>query len=157
MAPALAVENRPVIQRDYVLRLIEQAAAALRRALDRGRAGDTAEALAALHEAQGRLLADLGPVASVLSAGSLVELAGPASHDRLAAYARLLAAEARVHNLAGDGISAGLACRRALETWAALRAAGAKLGDQDREQLEAMASELGRGLLPGFEELFEPL
>lgn len=132
-----------LIQRDYVLRLIEQAGAALRRALDRAAAGEHREALAGLRGAQETLLADLGPMARVLAPDSLVELAGRETRPRLVQYARLVAAEARVHLGAGDTLSAALAARRAAALFSALAAAGESLEPADEQTMGALAAELG--------------
>lgn len=83
----------PAERRDYILRLIEQAAAALRRLRERLATGASAEEIARdAREAQGELVGREAPLLRALDAASALALLGDAR--RATIFAELLQVEA---------------------------------------------------------------
>jgi hypothetical protein len=136
-----------IVQRDYILRLIEQAAAALRRVLRLTADGEPA---AAVREAQDAARALLGPMVDALTAvdpATAAQLMG--DPPRLGAWAQLLAAEAAARRALDQETTADLAERRALAI--ALEAAARQPPDGGPEARSAVAMLRGRvdaALLP---------
>ena len=136
-----------IVQRDYILRLIEEAAAALRRVLRLTADGEPA---AAVREAQDAARALLGPMANALTAvdpATAAQLMGDPA--RLGAWAQLLAAEAAARRALDEGATADLVERRALAI--ALEAAARQPPDGGPEARSAVAMLRGRvdaALLP---------
>jgi hypothetical protein len=124
-----------LIQRDYIDRLIEQCAEALRRMLRLGREGQVDAALRVFTEAADRVLGPIRPLVERMEAESAVAFAGPNQHERLRLYASLLGEEGLVHRARGDSARAYLSCRRALELYAALSQAGVRLSAEDRRRV----------------------
>jgi hypothetical protein len=103
----------PAARDDYLVRLITQAAAALRRVRERLRTGDAPEELA--REARGAVGELLGPQAGLLAMldpGSAAALLGDS--ERVALWAGLLRAEAEALRRSGEAERAsGLEARAA--------------------------------------------
>ena len=101
-----------MIQRDYVLRLIQQLAQALARIAGLKRSGQLDEALddvgATLDELLGPLRATLDPIDARSAARLLTD------RERIEAYALLTAEEASILELMGDTSRAAHRARRAL-------------------------------------------
>jgi hypothetical protein len=127
-----------VIQRDYIDRLIEQCAEALRRMLRLGREGNADAALVVFEEAADTMLGPIRPVVERMHADSAVAFVGPAQHERLRLYAALLGQQGLVHRWRGDSARAYLCCRRTLELYAALSAAGVVMSEDDRERIAVL-------------------
>jgi hypothetical protein len=136
-----------LVQRDYILRMIEAIAAALARIVRRREAGDFA---GARRETRVATIELLGPATSL--AGSVdSRTAGDLLGDpwRLAAWARLVADDAETVRLMDNDDAARQLERRALELFVEARLRGA--------ELDAAAQEVFRGLrsrVPG--ELLDP-
>jgi hypothetical protein len=132
-----------VIQRDYIERLIEQCADALRRMLHLREIGRVDEALQLLGDTVERLLGPLRPMVERLEASSAVAVAGRSQLDRLRMYAALVGEEALIHHSRGDSARAYLSGRRALELYAAISLAGTPPDESDRQRMTVLA-----GLVP---------
>ncbi|HEY4027485.1 MAG TPA: hypothetical protein VGO86_13735, partial [Candidatus Dormibacteraeota bacterium] len=123
---------------DYIERLIQECARALSRILALRRAGDVDPALRAVDEAATDLLGPLRPIVERLEATTAVAMAGPNERGRVRMYAALLGEEGLIHRAAGDTARAYLSCRRALELYAAVSLAGARLDDADRGRIAVL-------------------
>jgi hypothetical protein len=129
-----------VIQRDYIDRLIQECAEALRRMLRLGREGHHDEALEAFGEAADRVLGPIRPLVERMEPDSAVEFVGPNQLDRLRLYASLLGQEGLVHRARGDSARAFLSCRRALELYAAVALAGGTLDGDDLDRIGVLTT-----------------
>jgi hypothetical protein len=129
-----------MIQRDYIERLIEQCAMALRRVLGLRRAGQQATALQVVRDGQRDIAGPLRPLLDRLEASSAVEVAGAAQADRVRLFATLLGEEGLIHRELGDTASAYLCCRHSLELFAALSLAGTQFARADRERIAVLTS-----------------
>lgn len=127
-----------MIQRDYIERLIEQCAEALRRMLRLGREGSTDAALEVFEEAADTMLGPIRGVVERMEADTAVAFVGPAQHERLRLYASLLGQEGLIHRARGDSARAYLRCRRALELYAALSVAGVVPSQDDRQRIAVL-------------------
>jgi len=133
-----------MIQRDYIERLIQQCAEVLQRALSSRRAGQPDRAIELVREAQDRLVGPVRPLLERLEASSAVQVAGPGEHEHVRVHAALLGEEGLIHGQLGDSASAYLCCRRAVELYAALSLAGARLQPADLERIALLRGALGR-------------
>ena len=139
-----------MIRRDYIERLIAQAAEAIAEALRLARAGETDPALRLLRQTSLRLLGSLGPLLDRLEAGSAVSLAGRYELDRIRVYAAIVAEEGAVHELRQDPAAAAASYRRALELYAEGSLAGMRLMPADLERIRGLLeSPAAAGLAPG--------
>jgi hypothetical protein len=134
-----------MIQRDYIERLIEQCAEALRQALRLRRSRELEPALRVLRDAEDQILGPLRSLVEQLEASSAVQVAGPSQVERLRLYASLIGEEAVVHRARGDASSAFLAGRRALELYAAVSLAGVQMRPDDRERIRVLTRLVGAG------------
>ena len=133
-----------MIQRDYIERLIQQCAEFLQRALSLRQAGQPDQAIELVRQAQNQLVGPVRPVLERLEASSAVQVAGPGEHERVRVYAALLGEESLIHRQLGDSASAYLCCRRAVELYAALSLAGARMQPADLERIALLRGALGR-------------
>src|SRR5262245_9941980 len=124
-----------MIQRDYIERLIEQCAEAIRRAIRFREARELDPALHTVREAADQVLGPLRPLLERMEASSAVAVVGPAQVDRVRLYAALLGEEALIHAARGDSASAYLCGRRALQLLAAVSLAGGALDGADRGRI----------------------
>lgn len=129
-----------MIQRDYIDRLIQECAEALRRMLRLGREGRHDEALQTFGEAADRILGPIRTLVERMEPDSAVDFVGPNQLDRLRLYASLLGQEGLVHRARGDSARAYLACRRAVELYAAISLSGGALVDDDVERLGVLTT-----------------
>lgn len=102
--------GRMLAERDFVLRVVEQLAEAIARALKLAREAKPAEARAGLREACRTALGIEHSILSMLDARSAVELLG--APERVEAYVQLVEGMAQVEREAGDAQELK---RRALE------------------------------------------
>jgi hypothetical protein len=125
-----------MVERDYILRMIQQLAQALASILGLKRAGKLDEALAAVRSTADGIFGPLLRTVDALDAQSAGRLLG--SREKLAAYAALTAEEGSIHALKGDERRARESSRRALMLYleAALRGSG--LSAEDRAAIEAL-------------------
>lgn len=119
-----------VVQRDYILRLIEQLGRALARIAGLASSGRYDEALEAIDDAEQELLGDQLRSLTRLDATSASLMLH--SHDRALGWAHLLAERARVLTLSGQEERAQTVAQRALALYAAAEHRGATLSEADR-------------------------
>ena len=102
----------PGAREDYLLRLLAQIAAVLRRVRERLAGGaPAAELLPALRDAEGELLGGRASLLKALDARTAVQLL--ADPERVRTWIELLRLEAEVHRRAGDEAAAAKAESRA--------------------------------------------
>lgn len=108
-----------LVQRDYILRLIEAIAAAIARILQRRAAGDFAGARREAHVARVELLGAIASVIDTVDSRTAADLIG--DPWRLAALARLVLEDAITMRAMGDAtVGAALerrGCELLLEAW----------------------------------------
>jgi hypothetical protein len=142
-----------MIQRDYIDRLIQECAEALRRMLRLGREGRQDEALQVFDEAADRILGSIRTLVERMEPDSAVDFVGPNQLDRLRLYAALLGQEGVVHRTRGDAARAFLSCRRALELYAAISLTGGALGADDLERIGVLTTIVDlRGVEPRYRD-----
>jgi hypothetical protein len=127
-----------IVQRDYLMRMIEQCAAAIAEIAALVRAGEFDLALIVVRRTSDLVLGNLGPVFERLDATSVVDLIGKHDLDRVRMYAALLAEEGTIRELRGD-TSRALHCnRRALDLYNAIAESGAQLRTADWERIDLL-------------------
>jgi hypothetical protein len=124
-----------VVQRDYIERMIEQAAQTMAQILDLVRAGDLDLASIVVHRTRDVVLGPMRPVLERVDAASAVDLVGKYELDRLRVYAALLGEEGAIHESRGKPARAEHCYRHALELYAATSLAGARLKAADTERI----------------------
>jgi len=134
----------PIVEKDFIVRLIKQMAEVLARALGLARKGQHDEAIAVLESSCPSLLGmDYAPLAMCDSASAAGILREPA---RVKNFARLLATAAEVYELKGDASAARSKWQHALEMFIE-----AKLlrpdDDEAAEQIRNLAAKVPRDLL----------
>jgi len=134
-----------VVQRDYIERMIEQAALAFAQILELVRAGDLDPAMILLQKTRDLVLGPMRPVLERLDASSAVELLGKYEMDRLRMYAALLGEEGAIHERRGMPARAELCYRRALELYAATSLASARLNPADFERIALLQPKVPAG------------
>ncbi|HYW10091.1 MAG TPA: hypothetical protein VE913_24200 [Longimicrobium sp.] len=130
------------LQQDYLLRMIEQAFAALRRLLGRQREGDPRGALVDLDSSVAELLGPAAAVAERLDPATAAQLVR--DPERVALWARLLAERAEILRSASDP-DAGKWGRRAL----AIALEGWLLEDEQRRLGADLRAVLGEAVAMG--------
>jgi hypothetical protein len=102
----------PGAREDYLLRMLAQVAAVLRRVRERLAGGESApELLSALRDAEGELLGGRASLLKALDARTAAQLL--ADPERVRTWAELLRLEAELHRRAGDEAAAAKAESRA--------------------------------------------
>ena len=127
-----------VVQRDYLVRMIEQCAQAIGEIVALVRAGGFDMALIVVRRTHDLVLGNLGPVFDRLDAASVVDLIGKHDLDRVRMYAALLSEEGTIRELRGEAPRAQYCFRRALDMYTAVAASGARLQDADWERMEML-------------------
>src|SRR5690348_3680992 len=127
-----------IVQRDYLIRMIEQAAAAIAEIAALIRAGDFDLALIVVGKTSDLLLGNLRPVFERLDATSVVDLVGKLDLDRVRVYAALLAEEGTIHERRGQVARAQYCFSRALDLYDAISQSGAQLRAPDRERIDTL-------------------
>ena len=130
------------VQRDYVVRMIEQFAQAVAQVVAAVRAGDFDLALITVRRTSDLVLGNLGPVMERLDATSVVDLIGKHDIDRVRMYAALLAEEGTIRELRGEAQRARYCFSRALDLYNAITASGARLQPADWERMEMLQPKL---------------
>jgi uncharacterized membrane-anchored protein len=130
------------VQRDYIVRMIEQFAQAIAQIVAAVRAGDFDLALITVRRTSDLILGNLGPVMERLDAASVVDLIGKHDIDRVRMYAALLAEEGTIRELRGEVPRAQYCFGRALALYNAITASGAHLQPADWERIEALQPKL---------------
>ncbi|HEX7264248.1 MAG TPA: hypothetical protein VF383_08735 [Candidatus Dormibacteraeota bacterium] len=124
-----------IVQRDYIERMIEQAAQAIAQVLELVRAGDLDMGLIVVHKTRDLVLGPMRPVLERVDAASAVDLVGRYELDRLRMFAALLCEEGAIHEARGKAARAEQCYRHALELYAATSLAGAQLMAADAERI----------------------
>lgn len=139
-----------MIRRDYIERLVEQAAQAIAQVLELVGAGHFDPALQLIRRTSATVLGPLWPLIDRLDPASAVELAGRYEIDRVRIYAALIGEEGLIHQARDRGAEAAHCARRALELYAAASLAGAKLLPADHARVARLLP-LAGGLDSRFE------
>jgi hypothetical protein len=131
-----------MVQRDYVVRMIEQFAQAIGEIVALVRAGEFDLALIVVRRTHDLVLGNLGPVLERLDAASVVDLIGKHDLDRVRMYAALLSEEGTIRELRGEAPRAQYCFSRALDLYNAIAGSGARLQDADWERIEMLRPKL---------------
>ena len=124
-----------IVQRDYLMRMIEQSARAMAEIAALVLAGEFDLALIVVHRTSDHVLGNLGPVFERLDATSLVDLMGKLDLDRVRMYAALLFEEGTIRELSGQTPRARYCFSRALDVYEAISRSGAHLNTADWERI----------------------
>ena len=127
-----------IVQRDYLMRIIEQCAAAIAEIAALIRAGDFDLALIVVHKTSDLVLDNLRPVFERLDAASVVDLIGKHELDRVRMYAALLAEEGTIRERRGEMPRAQYCFRRALDLYDAISMSGAQLRTAEWERMDML-------------------
>jgi len=127
-----------VVQRDYLMRMIEQTAAAIAEIAALIRAGDFDLALIVVRKTSDLVLGNLRPVFERLDAASVVELIGKHDLDRVRLYAALLAEEGTIREGRGQMPRAQYCFSRAVDLYDAISRSGAQLRTADWERMDML-------------------
>ena len=126
------------VQRDYLVRMIEQCAQAIGEIVALVRAGEFDLALIVVRRTHDLVLGNLGPVFERLDAASVVDLIGKHDLDRVRMYAALLSEEGTIRDLRGEAPRAQYCFSRALDLYNAIATSGGRLQDADWERIEML-------------------
>jgi hypothetical protein len=127
-----------MVQRDYIVRMIEQFAQAIGEIVALVRAGEFDLALIVVRRTHDLVLGNLGPVLERLDAASVVDLIGRHDLDRVRMYAALLSEEGAIRELRGEAPRAQYCFSRALDLYNAIAGSGARLQAADWERMEML-------------------
>ena len=127
-----------VVQRDYLMRIFEQCAAAIAEIAALIRAGEFDLALIVVRKTSDLVVGNLGPVFERLDAASVVDLVGKYDLDRVRMYAALLAEEGTIRELRGEASRAKFCFGHALDLYNAISQSGAQLRTADWERMDAL-------------------
>ena len=127
-----------IVQRDYLMRIIEQCAVAIAEIAALVRAGEFDLVLIVLRKTSDLVLGSLGPVIERLDAATVVDLLGKLDLDRVRMYAALLAEEGTIRELRGDASRARFCFVRAFDLYQAISHSGAQLNGADWERMEML-------------------
>jgi hypothetical protein len=138
-----------VVQRDYIERMIEEAAGAIAQILQLVRSGDLNLALILIGKTRDLVLGPMRPVLERVDAATAVDLVGRFELDRLRMYAVLLGEEGAIHEVRRKPAGAVQCYRHALELYAAISLAGARLHAADWERIAVLLREVEAGSIDG--------
>jgi hypothetical protein len=127
-----------IVQRDYLMRMIEQCAVAIAEIAALIRAGEFDLALIVVRKTSDLVLGNLGPVFERLDAASVVDLIGKHDLDRVRMYAALLAEEGAIRELRGETARAQYCFSRSLDLYEAISLSGAQLRTADWERMDLL-------------------
>ena len=127
-----------IVQRDYLMRMIEQCAVAIAEIAALIRAGEFDLALIVVRKTSELVLGNLGPVFERLDAASVVDLIGKHDLDRVRMYAALLAEEGTIREQRDEMPRALYCFRRALDLYDAISRSGAQLRTADWERMDML-------------------
>lgn len=131
-----------IVQRDYLMRMIEQCADAIAEIAALIRAGEFDLALIVVRKTSDLVLGNLGPVFERLDATSVVDLIGKHDLDRVRMYAALLAEEGAIRELRGETPRAAYCFTRALDLYEAISQSGAQLRTADWERMDLLRAKV---------------
>ena len=138
-----------VVQRDYVERMIEEAAGTVAQILQLARAGDLDLALILIGKTRDFVLGPMRPVLERVDAASAVDLVGRYGLDSLRMYSVLLGEEGAIHEKRGQAAKAEQCYRHALELYAATSLSGARLLAADWERIAMLEAKAEAGSIEG--------
>jgi hypothetical protein len=127
-----------IVQRDYLVRMIEQCAEAIAEIAAFLRAGEFDLALIVVDRTSDLVLGNLRPVFERLEAASIVDLTGELDLDRVRMYAALLAEEGTIRERRGETPRAQYCFSRALDLYDAIAQSGAQLRTADWERMDML-------------------
>lgn len=130
------------VQRDYLMRMIEQSAVAMAEIAALILAGEFDLALIVVRKTSDLVLGDLGPVLERLDASTVVDLIGKYDLDRVRIYAALLAEEGTIRERSGQLPRARYCFGRALDLYEAISRSGAQLRTADWERMDVLRPKL---------------
>lgn len=133
-----------MIKRDYIERLVAQAAQALAQVMELVRSGQFEPALEVIRRTAAAVLGPLWPLVDRLDPASAVALAGRWELDRIRLYAALLGEESLIHQAGERSGDAERCARRALELYAAASLAGLELLPADLRRIADVLPLAGR-------------
>lgn len=131
-----------IVQRDYLMRMIEQSTLAMAEIAALILAGEFDLALIVVRRTSDLVLGDLGPVFERLDAASVVDLIGKYDLERVRIYAALLAEEGTIREHSGQTPRARYCFSRALDLYEAISRSGAKLQTADWERVDMLRPKL---------------
>ena len=131
-----------VVQRDYLMRMIEETTQAIAQIAALVLAGEFDLALIVVRRTSDLVLGNLGPVFERLDAASVVDLVGKYDLDRVRMYAALLAEEGAIHERSGQMPRALYCFHRALDLYEAITRSGAQLKTADWERISVLRPKL---------------
>lgn len=131
-----------VVQRDYLMRMVEQSAAAMAQIAALILAGEFDLALIVVRRTSDLVLGSLGPAFERLDAASLVDLVGKLDLDRVRVYAALLVEEGTIRERSGQIARARYCFTRALDVYQAISRSGAHLAPADLERMAMLPPKL---------------
>jgi len=134
-----------IVYRDYIERMIEQAVQAIAQIGQLLRAGDLDPAMILVNKTRDLVLGPRRQVLERVDAASAVELVGKYDLDRLRMFAALLGEEGAIHELRGKSARAEQCYRHALELYAAISQAGARLMPADSERIALLEAKVAGG------------
>jgi hypothetical protein len=137
------------VQRDYIERTIEEAAWAIVQILQLVRAGDFDLAMIVVGQTRDLVLGPMRPVLERVDAASAVDLVGRFELDRLRMYAVLLGEEGAIHERRGKPARADACYGHALELYAAVSLAGARLQTADWDRIALLEPKVEAGSIEG--------
>jgi len=127
-----------IVQRDYLVRMIEQVAAAVAEIAALIHDGEFDLALIVVRKTSDLVLGNLLPVLERLDATSVVDLIGKYDLDRVRMYAALLAEEGTIRERRGETPRAQYCFSRALDLYDAISESGARLRTADWERIDTL-------------------
>ena len=127
-----------IVQRDYLMRIIEQSTLAIAEIAALVLAGEFDLALVVVRKTSDLVLGNLWPVFERLDAASVVDLFGKLDLDRVRIYAALLAEEGAIRERSGQMARARYCFGRALEVYEAISRSGAQLKTTDWERIDTL-------------------
>jgi hypothetical protein len=134
-----------IVQRDYLERMIEEAAGAIGQILQLVRVGDLDLALILVGKTRDLVLGPMRPVLERVDATSAVGLVGKYDLDRLRMYAVLLGEEGAIHERRGKPARAEQCYRHALELYAATSLVGGRLQAADWDRIALLEPSVEAG------------
>jgi hypothetical protein len=134
-----------IVYRDYIERMIEQAVQAIAQIGQLLRAGDLDPAMILVNKTRDLVLGPRRQVLERVDAATAVELVGKYDLDRLRMFAALLGEEGAIHELRGKSARAEQCYRHALELYAAISQAGARLMPADSERVALLEAKVAGG------------
>jgi hypothetical protein len=145
-----------MVERDYILRMIQQLTQALARIFGLKRAGKLDEALSVVRATADGIFGPLLRTLDALDAQSAARLLG--SREKIAAYAVLTAEEGSIHAQKGDERSSRERSRRALTLYLEAALLGPAINAEERAAIEALRAKVDETrLAPRYREALAAL